>query len=140
MNWEDYRQAYRDFDTGVVRSRFLGATTVHGLEDFPKNLPYSVRVGVQAALDSMAAMAKEILATSTELTVGEAEPPRADVIPIRPDVLRAVEPINDESLREAALDLYLLILGQGQRVRGVDFDGLLRCQELVMLLRGSRRF
>ena len=121
VKWDDYRLAYRDFDRALVRGRFLGAATITSIRDFPNHLPHTARVGLQAGRDSVVEMIKEI-ADDCGLVVpmNAANEPSGSgkVVPIRQHIARAVESIVDEALREAAHDLYLSMLGQGQPIYG----------------------
>jgi hypothetical protein len=130
MSWEDYRRTYHHYELGISQTATLGRLAREALSDFPRQLPEEVREPYLRAVKQV----RSILGASLD----DKGSPEASAGPSSGEIEgvpqgHRVDEASDDLLAHL-LPMFVALVRLGYAPECVQFDRVLRSQQLVMLL------
>lgn len=118
MDWETYKKTYHSYEISVNQTRVLTMVAAQVLKSFPKKIPKHVSKPMWSELDDLRRIAEAAI-------VGEKkEKAKAEEIEL---------PLKGSDLTYHVFAMWIAQRMLGASLFELDFGGLLRSQELVML-------
>jgi|GEM_PF-3876714 len=127
MSWAQYQSKYRQFLISIHQAQITTLAAGAALEGFPRNLPEPISTGLFDAMRTVAVLLEQAIAK------------RNDQEKVRIQI-KADLPDETSPVLSPMLNMYALLLKEGQSPDSVDFESALYRQQLVMVIAHAEAF